>query len=268
MRLSAQALRSFHRRRIAIPVGADALVLDIGSGDKPHWRADVLLDRYLGADHAGQRSGRAEARVDRPLFDADAAAMPFADGVFDYVICSHVLEHVVDPAAVVAEITRVGRAGYIEVPEAASAKILDFPSHLWWCRQSGSTLVMTAKTAPAFDAEIQGYIEESGIERRLADLLDADFDRRVIALPWSGHVEVVVEGEPPPEVIAGALAGGSHHRVAESLAARLLTGVMTLPRRGQRRRDPIRYDDVVKPELRTGTGDVLAPRIYRITRTG
>ena len=53
--------RSFHRRRIAIPVGADALVLDVGSGDKPHWRADVLLDRYVGAEHGGQRSGRAAA---------------------------------------------------------------------------------------------------------------------------------------------------------------------------------------------------------------
>ncbi|MGZ4701557.1 MAG: hypothetical protein ACXV98_10120, partial [Ilumatobacteraceae bacterium] len=63
-------LRSFYRRRIAIPVGPDALVLDVGSGDKPHWRADVLLDRYVGEEHGGQRSGTSTARVDRPLFDA------------------------------------------------------------------------------------------------------------------------------------------------------------------------------------------------------
>ena len=78
MTLLAQ-LRSFHRRRIAIPVGHAARVLDVGSGDKPHWRADVLLDRYLGEDHAGHRSGSAAARIDRPLFNADAAEMPFAD---------------------------------------------------------------------------------------------------------------------------------------------------------------------------------------------
>jgi SAM-dependent methyltransferase len=264
MRPLARSLRSFHRRRIAIPVGAGSLVLDIGSGDKPHWRADVLLDRYVGEEHAGQRSGRAAARVDRPLFDADAAAMPFADGAFDYVICSHVLEHVVDPAAVAAEIARVGRAGYLEVPEAASAKILDFPSHLWWCRLRGSTLVMTAKTAPAFDGEIQAFIDASGIERRLADLLDADFDRRVISLPWSGRLDIEVEGTPPPELVASAAAVGAHHRVAESVAARLLTGALVLPLRGRRRRDPIRYDDVVEPGLRTGTGELLEPRVYRV----
>ena len=113
--------------------------------------------------------------------------MPFADGAFDYVVCSHMLEHVVDPAAVVAEMVRVAAAGYIEVPEAASAKILDFPSHLWWCRLDGSTLVMTAKESAAFDPEIQRYLESAGLERRMADLLDADFDRRVVALRWVGQ---------------------------------------------------------------------------------
>jgi SAM-dependent methyltransferase len=258
------SLRSFHRRRIDIPVDADALVLDIGSGDKPHWRADVLLDGYVGAEHAGQRSGRAAARISRPLFEGDAAAMPFADGAFDYVVCSHVLEHVVDPAAVVAEMVRVGRAGYIEVPDAASAKILDFPSHLWWCRLDGSTLVMTAKRARAFDAEIQRFIDTAGIERRLANLLDADFDRRIVSLRWAGDVELVVEGTAAPDLVAEAQASGAHHRTGQTAAARLLTTLMTVPRRKQRRRQAVRYDDVVRPELRTGTGDVLERRIYRV----
>lgn len=259
-----ESLRSFHRRRIEIPVGADGLVLDIGSGDKPHWRADVLLDRYIGDEHAGQRSGRSAAVVSRPLFDADAAAMPFADGAFDYVVCSHMLEHVVDPAAVVAEMVRVGKAGYIEVPEAASAKILDFPSHLWWCRLDGGTLVLTAKETPAYDPEIQRYIESAGLERKMADLLDADFDRRVVSLRWTGTADVRVDGRPSDALIAAALATGSHHRVGQDIVAKLLTTVLTLPRRGQRRRTPIRFDDIVRPDLRTGSGEVLARRVYRI----
>jgi SAM-dependent methyltransferase len=263
---SLREVRSFHRRRIAIPVGPGALVLDVGSGDKPHWRADVLLDRYVDGGFGGQRSGRAAARVSRPLFDADAAAMPFADDVFDYVVCSHVLEHVVDPTAVAAEIMRVGRAGYVEVPEAASAKILDFPSHLWWCRLDGTTLVMTAKQNAAFNPEIQAYIDAAGIERRLADLLDADFDRRIVALSWSGHFDLKTEGTPDPALVTEALASDSDHRVGQTIVARLLTRALTVPHRRRRRSAPVYYDDIVKPDLRTGRREPLQRQVYRVDR--
>jgi SAM-dependent methyltransferase len=256
-------LRSFHRRRIEIPVGPDDLVLDVGSGDKPHWRADVLLDRYVDAEHRGQRSGRSAAAVTHPLFDADAAAMPFADQAFDYAICSHVLEHVVDPGAVIDELVRVSKAGYIEVPEAASAKILDFPSHLWWVRLDGDTLVFTAKEHRHFDAEVGDYIERSGIERELADLLDSRFDHRIVSLPWTGTVAYRVEGTPSPELLAAARASGGHQRVGQTVVVRGLTAALTVPRRSQRRRTPVRFDDVVRPDLRTGTDAVLERRVYR-----
>lgn len=47
----------------------------------------------------------------KPDVVADAANMPFQDSVFDYVICSEVLEHVPDPRRVLAEIHRVLRPG-------------------------------------------------------------------------------------------------------------------------------------------------------------
>jgi hypothetical protein len=261
---------SFRRRRVDIPVGPDDLVLDVGSGDKPHWRADVLVDRYVGPQHAAQRSGRAAARVSRPLFDADIAAMPFADEAFDYVVCSHVLEHVVDPAAAVAEITRVGRAGYIEVPEAASAKILDFPGHLWWCRRDGSGLRFTAKSTAAFDAEIAAYIEAAGVGDRLSRLLDADFDHRVVSLRWSGSVTVVVEGVVDHRLLPAAASGTAHLRNGQALVGRVLQALLTLPYRyGPRRitrRAPVLFDDVVAAELRTGGGERLERRVYALAR--
>jgi SAM-dependent methyltransferase len=254
-------LRSFHRRRIAIPVARGALVLDVGSGDKPHWRADVLLDRHVGAEHGDQRSGSATARVDRPLFVADAAEMPFADHVFDYAICSHVLEHVEHPDAVIAELVRVARAGYIEVPEAASAKIVDFPSHLWWVTLEHGELVFTAKTTPYFDADIDRYLTASGMRSAVADLLDRHLDARVIELPWRGTVSCRVVGTPSADLL-GHHAADTQHRTGETMLARVLTAVLTLPRRVVRRRPTLRFDDVVKPELRRGRGEVLGARIY------
>jgi SAM-dependent methyltransferase len=262
-----QAWRTFYQRRIAVPVSDSDLVLDVGSGDKPSWRADVLVDRFTGPEHAGQRSGRKRAAVRRPLFDADAAAMPFRDQAFDYVICSNVLEHVIDPVAVAREISRVGRAGYIEVPEAASAKIVDFPSHLWWCRlveePEGPTLVFTAKSSPWFDREIAGYIERAGVRKDLDAVLNSRFEHRVISFHWTGSVRIRTEGELDPDFAARAMAAEGHHRTWETLVVQAVTWVLTAPVRRRRGRVRIRYDDVVAPELRRGDESVLARRIYR-----
>jgi SAM-dependent methyltransferase len=255
-------LRSFHRRRIAIPVDHAALVLDVGSGDKPHWRADVLLDHYPDDSYGGQRSGASAAVVDRPLFDADAADMPFADKVFDYAICSHMLEHVERPGAVIAELTRVAKAGYIEVPEAASAKIVDFPSHLWWVTLEDGVLVFTAKSVSYFDADIDRYLTVSGMRQPLADLLDKHLDHRVIELPWSETVACRVVGSPTPELIAAAHDTDAHHRGSETRAGRALTAAFTLPLRNRKHRAPIRYNDIIRADLRKPTDEPLTKRVY------
>jgi SAM-dependent methyltransferase len=260
-----QQAQSFLRRRITIPVDRNALVLDVGSGDKPHWRADVLLDRYPGDEHAGQRSGSSSARIDRPLFDADAADMPFADKVFDYAICSHVLEHVERPDAVVGELARVAKAGYIEVPEAASAKIVDFPSHLWWVTLDDGALVFTAKSHPYFDADIDRYLTTSGMRQPLADLLDKQFDHRVIELHWTGTIACRVVGTPPPELVAAAHEADAHHRGGQTAASRALTAAVTLPLARRKHRTPILYDDIIRTDLRTGTAEALTKQIYRPT---
>ncbi len=244
-----------------IPVKRDAIVLDVGSGDKPHWRADVLLERYIDSSHGGQRSGAASARVDRPTFEADAAGMPFADKVFDYVICSHVLEHVVRPDLVIAELVRVAKAGYIEVPEAASAKIVDFPSHLWWVTREGDMVVFTAKSAPYFDADIDRYLDASGMRQAVADLLDQHLDHRVIELRWQGSVAARVVGSPSAELIAAAHDSDVQHRSGQAIAARLLTAVLTFGRR--RHRGRIQLDRLLKPELRKGTSEILSRRTYQ-----
>lgn len=261
-----ERLRSFYERRIAIPVGPEALVLDVGSGDKPSWRADVLLDRYPDDAFAGQRSGTGRTRVVRPLFDADAAEMPFADGVFDYAICSHVLEHVTDPVGVVRELTRVAKAGYIEVPEASSSKIVDFPSHLWWCRLDGSTqpptLEFTAKQAAAFDPEIDDYLRRSGLAEPIKQLIDTQHHHNVISLHWSGSQPVRVVGEHDPEFVHQTVNAEAHHNGGQAVIARALTSALTLGK--SRRSRKIHFDDIVKPELRRNDGAVLEAKLYRM----
>ncbi len=52
----------------------------------------------------------------RRLEAYDGARIPAADGAYDLAVLSHVLEHVPDPAPLLAEAARVGRAVLVEVP--------------------------------------------------------------------------------------------------------------------------------------------------------
>ncbi len=100
-------------------------MLDVGSGSNPHPAADVLLEKYV--DHA-HRYGPLIA--DRPTVLADACKMPFPDKAFDFVIAFHVLEHMPDPAQFIEELQRVGKAGYIEVPNALFERLVPYDVHL------------------------------------------------------------------------------------------------------------------------------------------
>ena len=97
-------------RKVRLPVGPDALVLDVGAGSCPYPRADILLERYSGGDHRGG----AGLVADRPTVLGDALQMPFQDKAFDFVVASHVLEHIKIPELLLKELMRVSHAGYIE----------------------------------------------------------------------------------------------------------------------------------------------------------
>ena len=56
---------------------------------------------------------------------------PFADNSFDYIICSHVLEHVEKPELLIHELMRVGSRGYIETPSEIAERLYGWPYHNW-----------------------------------------------------------------------------------------------------------------------------------------
>lgn len=65
---------------------------------------------------------------------ADISKLPFEDGVVDGVICEHVLEHVPDPSAVVAEIHRVLKPGgivYVVIPFVMSFHSSPYDYYRW-----------------------------------------------------------------------------------------------------------------------------------------
>jgi SAM-dependent methyltransferase len=79
-------------------------VLDVGCGRKPY-REFIPATRYVGVD-IDSPATRALGAADVVY---DGRTLPFADGSFDAVLCSQVLEHVFTPAEFLAEIHRVLR---------------------------------------------------------------------------------------------------------------------------------------------------------------
>ena len=175
-----------------MPVPDDALVLDVGSGDKPSWRADVLLDRYTGAEHAAQRSGRSRGP------DQPAALRRRRRGHAVRRRCLR-LRDLLQPARArhrpggrrrrahpggPGGLHRGAGGGQREdrrLPEPPVVVPLDEAD------AAGPTLVFTAKSAPYFDAEIDAYIERAGVRRALDAVLNSKFEHRVIQLHWTGR---------------------------------------------------------------------------------
>lgn len=109
------------RERIRNELPADAQVLDVGGWASPLARADWVIDLmpYRTRGLYGERDPEPERFSERTWVERDICARepwPFADGQFDFAVCSHTLEDVRDPVWVCSELVRVASAGYIEVP--------------------------------------------------------------------------------------------------------------------------------------------------------
>lgn len=92
--------------------------LDAGCGDGRYVRAleAELPERITGTDISERILETARAAVPRAeLVQANLESLPFADDTFDLVLCSQVIEHVLDASAGLSELTRVLRRGGVLV---------------------------------------------------------------------------------------------------------------------------------------------------------
>jgi len=101
--LHARPLDDSLRRAIQLAVqdcGAGTAVLDLGCGQKPYAR--LFRDcRYISLDHSPESN---------PDIVADASSVPLPDGAIDIILCSQVIEHVPNPAALIRECRRLLKA--------------------------------------------------------------------------------------------------------------------------------------------------------------
>lgn len=179
-----------------LKVNPEALVLDVGSGNRPSPRANVLCDRYLFAD--AHRFGQALVRTKgRLMVSADITQLPFPDGAFDFVICSHVLEHLDDPAAAIRELQRVAHAGYIETPSPINERLMRYEVHKWIVWVEGDELVFTPKAEPVPDPDLASWFAAlpDGVRRLI--YMKPYQTNLCTSYMWEGTIRYRIEGALP-----------------------------------------------------------------------
>lgn len=194
MNFLALKLRKF-KRMLSVPPGK--LVLDVGSGDAPFPRADVICDKYLlDTDRVGGLV------IDRPFVVGSITALPFLDKSFDFVYCSHVLEHVDRPATAAMELMRVAKSGYIEVPSEIQEKIRSTPVHKWYVSKENDTLVFKKKDREIFDRALHeafGKLIEAKDRAYRSFFFRHNYDLLNIEYYWKDEIKVRLNGGLPPE---------------------------------------------------------------------
>lgn len=176
-------------RMLSIPKGH--LVLDVGSGDGPFARANVLCDKFISETE--NRIG--PILIDRPFIAADIMSLPFKTKSFNYIFCSHVLEHVDDPEKAMNELMRVGQKGYIETPSEFLEKIKSSPGHKWYVSLKNGVLIFRGKESDVFDQSIQEISEDKLINKDKTFMNFYWYNYYThfnIAYEWSGKIDFEV----------------------------------------------------------------------------
>ncbi len=113
--------------------------------------------------------------------------LPFKDKEFDYVILSHVLEHVENPIDFIKEVQRIGKEGYIELPTRLNDSIVigneGEHGHRWWFEYDDdeNQLLFSVRKEP-----FQKFVS-IGTIFKLMKMFQESF---VISLYWNGNIPI------------------------------------------------------------------------------
>lgn len=167
-------------------------VLEIGPGATPYHRSDVFLElnydsleeRFAQSGHVGILNTSKEIKY----YNGDV--FPFKDNEFDYVICSHVLEHVDDAGNFLSEIQRVAKKGYLEFPTIYYDFIYNFPEHkLFLMEKNGVVNWMTKEESGLLKySQIQSFFYRT-CELGYHDMIDSLKEHFFQGFEWVNSIQ-------------------------------------------------------------------------------
>ena len=153
-------------------------VLDIGCGFRAHKNASVIADIQDFSDFYKEKK----------FIKINEKNLPFKNKEFDFVISSHVIEHVEDFEFFVKELERISSKGYIELPSRLGDNLVfeNENDHIWWfCFDDVSNIIIASKKNQLIDP----FITVS-----MAKLFEEVFrESFVIELAWEEKIDYKID---------------------------------------------------------------------------
>ena len=153
-------------------------VLDVGCGYRAHPKASVIADVQ---DLSNYYKERKFIKINEKKF-------PFKDKEFDFVIASHVIEHVDDFEFFIKELERVSSKGYIELPSRLGDNLVfeNKTDHVWWFLYDDVNNKLVASK--------RNQIIEPFITVSTGKLFEKIFrESLVIELMWEGKIDYQID---------------------------------------------------------------------------
>ena len=155
-------------------------ILDIGCGYKAHKNATVIADIKDFSNFY----------KDKKFVQIKEKKLPFKDKEFDFVIASHVIEHVDDFEFFIKELERISSKGYIELPSRLGDNLVfeNRNDHIWWfCYDDTTNKLVASKKNQLIDP----FITVS-----MAKIFEETFrESLVIELAWEEKIEYTVDNK-------------------------------------------------------------------------
>ena len=153
-------------------------ILDIGCGYRANKYASVIADVLDLSDFYKEKR----------FIKINEKRLPFKDKEFDFVIASHVIEHVEDFEFFIKELERISKKGYIELPTRLGDNLVfeNLNDHVWWFIYDdvNSHLIVSKK-----NQLIEPFITVS-IARLFGEIFR---ESMVLELAWENKIEYKID---------------------------------------------------------------------------
>ena len=156
----------------------DWKILDVGCGYTANKNATIIADTL----------DLSSFYKEKKFIKINGKKLPFKDKEFDFVIASHVIEHVEDFEFFIRELERISSKGYIELPSRLGDNLVfeNENDHIWWfCFDDINNQLIASK---------KNQIIDPFITVSMAKLLEKVFrESLVIELAWEEKIEYKID---------------------------------------------------------------------------